>query len=177
MIFCSGCGDAVVQACNAIRPSVNGEGQLIIDKLNGGIKELRVLIANGDIQGQSAMFRNVGSAGLRNLATTTTDPCLQQVLLSLAEVDACVSYQLQFIQNPIEAAGIVCNVLNYKAQRINSCKPIAHCVVPSGNRFYFYEYTSSFFSFEKKYFHLCEKGFNSLFSIRKFCRRSSIECE
>lgn len=96
-------------------------GQNVIDGLNEGVLQVRDAIEISDIQGLSNLFRNVGSAGFRNLAPTTSDPCLQRVLLSLSEVDSLVGFLLQCINDPNEAAELACNTFSYKAQRINSC--------------------------------------------------------
>lgn len=96
-------------------------GQNIIDELIRGIGHKRRLIENGDIEGLINLFENVGSPGYRNLASTTSDPCLQPIFLLLAEVNAFLAYLLQCIRDPNEAAELVCNALSYKAQRINSC--------------------------------------------------------
>lgn len=110
---------------NSIRPQLNIEGQLIINKFDEGVVQLRALLLRGDIPDISYNLLSYGSAGFRSLATTTANPCLVEVFLLLAEVDAYAAYQLQFIQSLTEAANIVCNLLNYKAQRINSCNPFS----------------------------------------------------
>lgn len=96
-----------------------GENQ--IDDLNKGVLQVRDAIEIGDVQSISNLFENVGAAGFRRLATTTSNSCLQRVLLPLAEVDSLVGFLLRYISDINEAADIACNALSYKAQRINSC--------------------------------------------------------
>lgn len=82
---------------------------------------MRNLVRNGDIQGLSDNFQNAGAAGLKELSTTTYDPCVKQALLKASLVASFVAFLLQSIQDPIQAAGIVCNCLEFNAQLINSC--------------------------------------------------------
>lgn len=112
-----------------MRPYVNDVGQNVIDELNEGVLQLRDLIEIEDVHGLSVTFKNDGASGYRNLATTTSDPCLQRVSLSLAEVDAFVAYLLRCISDPIVAAEIVCDALSYEAQQINSCRTASAYVV------------------------------------------------
>lgn len=116
-----GCGNALVDARNALKSCVNIQGQQIIDELNEGVLQLRDFIEIGDIQGQSNNLGNLGAPGSRNLVATTSNPCLQQAFLSFAELESFVAYILQYISDPNEAADIVCNALNYQAPRLNSC--------------------------------------------------------
>lgn len=95
-------------------------GQHVIDKIIEGTLQLRDLIEIGDIQGLSNLFKDEGVASFRSLATTTSDPSLQRILLSLDEVDIFVGFLLQCISDLNEAAELVCNTLSYTAQRINS---------------------------------------------------------
>lgn len=115
------CGEAFVDVADEIRPYLNAAGQIGIAQLDQGINQLRYLIERGDVQGISNNFANIGAAGLRNLATTTTDLCLQETFLALAEIDLFIAYIIQFIGDPFEVAEIACKTLDYKAQRINSC--------------------------------------------------------
>lgn len=108
---------------------MNNVGDQIIDELNAEIFQLRDLIGVGDVRGLSNLFQNVGSPGYRNLASTTSDPCLQRVSLSLAEVEAFVASLLQCTTDQIQAGDIVCNTLDYEAQQINSCRAASSCVV------------------------------------------------
>lgn len=108
---------------------MSSQGQNVIDELNEGILQVRDLIEIGDIQGLSILFRNLGAAGLINLAANTSDARLQQVFLLLAEVDSFVSFLLQYTSDPNDAASLVCNTYDYKAQRINSCHAATAYVV------------------------------------------------
>lgn len=90
---------------------------------------MRDLIEIGDVQGLSIVFENVGAAGYSSLVSTTADPCLQHMFLTLAEVDSFVGFLLQYIGDPNVAAEIVCNALSYKAQRVNSCPSNAYIVL------------------------------------------------
>lgn len=116
-----GCGNTVIEARNAIKSCVNIQGQQLLDKFNEELLDQRDLIEIGDIQGLSNISKN-GVAKNKILATTTSDPCLQQVIPLLAEVDSFTAFILQCTRDPNEAAEIVCNTLNYKAQRLNSCR-------------------------------------------------------
>lgn len=110
--------------CNAVKPYVNVVGAQIIDKLNAEILDLRDAIELCDIQTLSNLFANVGSPGYRNLATTTSDCCLQEVFLELSNFEAFVASQLQGTLDPNVAAEIVCSALNYEAQQISGCSCI-----------------------------------------------------
>lgn len=107
---------------NAIRPCLNKAGQIGINNLIEGVRELNVLIGIGDIARISRNFENIGAVGLRNLATTSSDPCLQQIFPRLAEIDSFVANLLLYTTDPNKAAEFACNALKYKAQRINSCR-------------------------------------------------------
>lgn len=115
-----GCGDAFLQAAYAMKPRLNSEGQGIIDQFKEGIKQLRQLIVIGDVSGQASNLRDIGAVGMRKLATTTSDECLQGVFLHLAYKDEQVAGQISG-RDPQTSANAVCNLLNYKAQRIQRC--------------------------------------------------------
>lgn len=100
---------------------MNNAGESGVNQLIEGIGQLQVLVDIGDVSRISCNFADIGAAGLRNLASTTSNRCLEQVFLLLAEVDSFVAYIIQFIRDPYEVREFVCNTLNYKAQRVNSC--------------------------------------------------------
>lgn len=127
--WCVGCGNTLVEARDAIKTCVSNQGQHIIDELNKGVLLLRDLIEIGDVQGLSTSIENVGAAGYRELAAITSNPCLQQVFASLAEVESFVAYILQYIRDPNVAAEIVCNALSYQPPRLNSCSTATAYVV------------------------------------------------
>lgn len=103
-----------------MKPKLNGEGQNGVNKLKEGIKQLRRLIVNGDVNGQAANLRDIGAVGLRKLATTTCDECLKGVFLNLANKDEQVARQITGC-DPQTSANSVCNLLKYKAQQIQRC--------------------------------------------------------
>lgn len=119
------CGDLYDPVANAIKPYVNSAGQISIDKLIKSGHEFEYLIASGNIQRISSEYETIGAAEYRKLVVATADPCLKGVFLSLADVCSFVSFILQDIRDPVEAAEIICNELNYEALRINSCIPNA----------------------------------------------------
>lgn len=136
-----GCGDTFVQVANQIKPKFNIEGKRGIKKLDEGIKQLRVLVTNGDIKGQSSNIENIGVPGLKKLAASTTDPCLEQILPELVKLDESVALRLKSIRKPSEAAKITCNLLNSKAQEIKRCTMIKFWIfkIP---QFYVYVFVS-----------------------------------
>lgn len=122
------CGNSFIQVANALKPQLNSAGDSVVDQLINGVAELNGLIVAGDIPRIAANFESIGAAGLRNLASCTSNLCLEQTFLLLAEVDSFVAVILPYISDRAEVAEIVCNTLNYKAQRLNSCLP-SPCVI------------------------------------------------
>lgn len=122
----AGCGDAFVQAADAMKPRLNIDGRNGVNQLKEGIKQLKRLIVFGDVNGQAANLRDPGAVGMRKLATTTADSCLQRVFLLLADKDEQVAWQITGC-DPNTSANLVCNLLNYKAKRIQQCLRIPVC--------------------------------------------------
>lgn len=106
-----------------MEPELNSAGKKGVEKLFNGIKQLRILIVNGDISGQSDNLINIGAAGLRKLENTTNNYCLKRVFCELANDDVAVGNQISELSpcDARESAKIVCDLLNYKAQQIQNC--------------------------------------------------------
>lgn len=120
-LYFLGCGNSFIQAANEIRPYLNSAGQTSINKLDVGIDELRNSIKSGDIDALSSNFKNIGAPGMMKLETTTTNACLKQAFSELDKIDENVATKLQNIRNPNEAARLVCDTLNSKAQILLKC--------------------------------------------------------
>lgn len=110
---------------NGIKSCVNIQGQNVIDELTEGVLQLRDLIEIGDVKGLSIAFENTRAPGLKYLAQSTSDACLQRTLSSASDIASFAAFLLQCNGDPNVAAEIVCNTLNYNAQQINSCSASA----------------------------------------------------
>lgn len=110
-----------MQMANALKSKFNSEGQTIIGQFNAQINQFKSLIASGDIKSQSEYIKNIGSTGMRKLATTTTDPCLRRSIYIIVLLDEGVAYRLQTVRKPSQAAQLNCNLLKAKAQQLKRC--------------------------------------------------------
>lgn len=116
---CAQCGYSFVERLGALKPFVSRAGKISINKLIQAVGDLRVLLELGDKQ------RTINSEGnradeLRYLATATADPSLQQLFILFSEICSFVAYILQFINDPFIITNIVCQELEYKAQRLEA---------------------------------------------------------
>lgn len=106
-----------------MKPKLNSAGRKDIEKLDQGLQHLKILCANGDIRGQVGNLVQIGAAGLIDLGTTTRDYCLKRVFSQLALDDVAVASRISELSScdAEESAKIVCDLLDYKAGKIQEC--------------------------------------------------------